>query len=365
MSDEPETIEAEVVTEPMPITPVQQLPAMADTSPPALLAAAVQSNLDIDKLERLVALNERWQAEQARTAFFEAFAAFQARVPVLTKDKLVSFGQTQYRHASLGSIMREIAPPLEASGLSFRFQIDNDESGGLSVACIVSHAAGHSEHTAMSAPADSSGSKNAIQSRGSTVTYLQRYTLVAALGLVTADPDDDGLASSAGQPPERARQKAGDRDAAAPASQPQKKPSKFAWLHAGLKEERIDYDRFKAWLESAGSLKRVDGELSMNTATPQLLEWLRENKELAVSQFRKWDKTHPRENAPEGGEKAPFDGPDPLTDLRAAVASEWHMGDVSTQLADELTESYPGISDIGTMPEADLTAVAKKLGVGQ
>ena len=44
----------------------------------------------------------------------------------------------------------------------------------------------------MSAPADSSGSKNPVQQIGSTMTYLQRYTLIGALGLTTADKDDDG-----------------------------------------------------------------------------------------------------------------------------------------------------------------------------
>src|SRR5690606_5500273 len=38
---------------------------------------------------------------------------------------------------------------------------------------------------------DSSGSKNAIQAIGSTLTYLQRYTLIQALGLAASD-DDDG-----------------------------------------------------------------------------------------------------------------------------------------------------------------------------
>ena len=38
---------------------------------------------------------------------------------------------------------------------------------------------------------DTSGKKNEIQSRGSTITYLQRYTLIGALGLTTADEDID------------------------------------------------------------------------------------------------------------------------------------------------------------------------------
>jgi hypothetical protein len=56
---------------------------------------------------------------------------------------------------------------------------------------------GHSERTTLSATADTSGSKNSIQAIGSTVTYLQRYTLLAAVGLA-AGGDDDGQAASPG-----------------------------------------------------------------------------------------------------------------------------------------------------------------------
>jgi hypothetical protein len=44
------------------------------------------------------------------------------------------------------------------------------------------------------AGADQSGAKNSIQAIGSTISYLQRYTLKAALGLAAAN-DDDGKAS--------------------------------------------------------------------------------------------------------------------------------------------------------------------------
>ena len=48
----------------------------------------------------------------------------------------------------------------------------------------------------MSASPDTSGSKNAVQSIGSTVTYLQRYTLYSILGLASAEQDDDGGAAA-------------------------------------------------------------------------------------------------------------------------------------------------------------------------
>ena len=59
------------------------------------------------------------------------------------------------------------------------------------VTCIVAHRDGHFEETTLSAGHDQSGNKNSIQAVGSTITYLQRYTLKAALGLAASD-DDDG-----------------------------------------------------------------------------------------------------------------------------------------------------------------------------
>jgi hypothetical protein len=67
----------------------------------------------------------------------------------------------------------------------------------ISVTCILT-GHGHEEENTLSGPADASGSKNAIQAIGSTLTYLQRYTLVQALGLA-ASSDDDGVAAGAGE----------------------------------------------------------------------------------------------------------------------------------------------------------------------
>jgi hypothetical protein len=57
--------------------------------------------------------------------------------------------------------------------------------------CAVTHVKGHVERCIMKALADESGGKNSIQAIGSAITYLQRYTLLAATGLTSADIDDD------------------------------------------------------------------------------------------------------------------------------------------------------------------------------
>lgn len=158
-------------------------------SPDNLLALAVEKGADIDQLTKLMDLKERYDAANAKKAFFEAMAEFQSIVPTIKKTSQVKFNSTNYMFAPLGSIAEQIREPMRACGLSYRFE--QNHQNGIEVVCIVTHILGHSERTPMIANADQSGGKNAIQAIGSTVTYLQRYTLISALGLTTAEQDID------------------------------------------------------------------------------------------------------------------------------------------------------------------------------
>jgi hypothetical protein len=102
-------------------------------------------------------------------------------------------GKTSYKHEDMGQIARTVDPILAQHGLSYRYRTKS-EGGVVSVTCIVSHAKGHSEENTLTCGVDTSGSKNAIQAIGSACTYLQRYSLKAALGLAASD-DDDGRAA--------------------------------------------------------------------------------------------------------------------------------------------------------------------------
>lgn len=164
----------------------QQGTPMPALNPLQLVQSAVESNADIDKLERLMDLNDRWEKQNSRKRFLEAMSEFQRTCPDILKLK----DAHNSKYAPLGDIVAQIREPLAKCGLSYRFEQDHNQ--GIKVTCIVSHIEGHSEITEMSANADTSGSKNGIQAIASTVTYLSRYTLTAALGIVTADADMDG-----------------------------------------------------------------------------------------------------------------------------------------------------------------------------
>lgn len=166
------------------------------TTPDQLLALAVNKNLDIDKLAKLMDLQREYNADLARKAFFHALTEFQYSVPEIRKNKKVGFdskdgsSSVEYSYAPLADIIRQIKEVIKKSNLSYRWEIQDDKDV-IHVTCIITHSDGHSEKTSMTSSPDTSGKKNSIQARGSAIEYMKRYTLIGALGLSTADTDID------------------------------------------------------------------------------------------------------------------------------------------------------------------------------
>lgn len=178
------------------------VPAPAAITPMAMIDRALAANASPDTLERLLALQERWEASQARKAFDEAMAAAKAEfAPIITNRRVAFEGKngkadTNYKFEDMAQIERQIGPILSKQGLSYRFKVEAEIEQPVRVTCIVAHRDGHFEQTTLAAGRDTSGNKNHIQAVGSAVTYLQRYTLKAALGLAVAH-DDDGKSGGA------------------------------------------------------------------------------------------------------------------------------------------------------------------------
>ena len=160
-------------------------------NPAQLLTMAVDKDLDVSKLERLLEMKKAWDTDQARKAFFIALAKFQSEIPEIRKSKSVAFNEVKYNYAPLSDVVRQIKDTCRDCGLSYRWEI-NDTKEEIKVTCLVTHIDGHSEQTTMTATPDDSGKKNKIQQRGSAIEYLKRYTLIGALGLSTTDSDVDG-----------------------------------------------------------------------------------------------------------------------------------------------------------------------------
>lgn len=173
--------------------------AVPSVTPMAMIQHAMQSGASMDQLKQLMDLSERWDRNEARKAFDAAMSSAKAGIPVIHKNREVDFtsskGRTNYRYEDLAEIARTVDPILAQHGLSYRFRTSSPPNEPVTVTCIVAHRGGHSEENTLSAGRDESGNKNSIQAIGSTLTYLQRMTLKAALGLA-ASTDDDGKGAS-------------------------------------------------------------------------------------------------------------------------------------------------------------------------
>jgi len=182
---------------------VPQRTALATTSASLMTIIEVcisRPDFDIDKVQRLLDVKERWEAIEASKAFVEAMAAFKREPIEIFKRKHVGYNTKDgdfvgYKHAELSDVTDAIAPAMARHGLSFDWDI-HQANGSITVDCIVTHVLGHSKKVTMSGAPDSSGKKNQIQQAASTITYLQRYTLLAVTGMSTKGEDDDGSGGS-------------------------------------------------------------------------------------------------------------------------------------------------------------------------
>lgn len=177
--------------------PLEPLPEAM--TPMDLLRQAVASG-NIELAEKLMGLQERWEANQARKAFVEAFADFKAEAIQIVRNQAITDGPLKgKKYADLYSFVDAVTPALSKHGLSASWDITKDDRDWIEVTCIIEHVLGHSKRVSLGSAPDAGGAKNAIHARASTVSYLERYTLKAATGLAESGDDDDA-AAGAGEP---------------------------------------------------------------------------------------------------------------------------------------------------------------------
>lgn len=159
--------------------------------------AARDPSVDIDKMERLLQMQERVQARGAEVVFSSAFAEMQPELPAITRNaQIVHKGQVISEYAEWSDISKAISPILAKFGFSLSFK-PAEVDRRVAVTAVLRHKEGHKEEATLPLPTDSSGAKNAVQAVGSTLTYGKRYAAILLLNIrVEGDSaDDDGSAS--------------------------------------------------------------------------------------------------------------------------------------------------------------------------
>lgn len=191
MAKETQTIE--VTSEQLELSPKGQvLPAILPETATQMLAIVAARGGSVDEISKWMDLEDRWKKGKAKTAFVQGMNAFKKNPPTIIRDRKSEHG----KYAGLDTICKAVMGALSEQGISHRWEYEQTGPEWINVTCILTHEDGHSESTKMGGPPDATGpkgnaTKNPIHAIASTRTYLERYTLLGAVGLESAY-DDDG-----------------------------------------------------------------------------------------------------------------------------------------------------------------------------
>lgn len=191
-----------------PIEPVAAMPLATTATvitPADLLRIAMERNDgDLDRLERLMAMERQWRADKARDAFRADFAAFRGENIIIPKTRYVDRGKAgSFNQAEYDEVCRRLSPALSAHGFSFRHDMkfgsrkwmtDGVESDipWVTVTCYLEHREGHAEILTMDGPPGELSANTPVQNMQVTASYLKRQSLLAITGTATGGEDDEG-----------------------------------------------------------------------------------------------------------------------------------------------------------------------------
>jgi hypothetical protein len=164
--------------------------------------AASDPNTDVDKLERLLAMQERVLEREAEQKFNTAMLAAQDEIRPILRNKTNS--STNSKYADLEAVSDAIDPIFRKHGFSSSFgTADCPLAGHYRVTCRLSHTGGHHRDYQADVPADTAGvkgtqNKTATHGFGSALSYGRRYLKLLIADVSTTD--DDGRAAGNGGP---------------------------------------------------------------------------------------------------------------------------------------------------------------------
>lgn len=184
-------------------------PVMSETTALISMIERAASNpaVDIDKMERLLEMQERVIARRSKAEFDAALSVLQPTLPqvdrkgnIVIREKGTEKVIQSTPYALWEDINTAIGPKLSEHGFALSFRTGTTTEGKITVTAVLSHTGGHREETTIALMHDSSGSKNSVQAVGSSISYGKRYTAGLLLNITSrapGDADDDGTKAGA------------------------------------------------------------------------------------------------------------------------------------------------------------------------
>lgn len=195
------TANAEVVQAPRAGQQVASLQGEGSTILAVIQRAASDPACDIEKMERLMQMHERFVDRSASAAFNAAMVRAQSRMGMVARNGYNDHTKSSY--ALLEDIDRAISPIYTSEGFSLAFSTEDAPlAGHVRVVCDAMHAEGHTKRFRVDLPLDGAGAagkanKTGVHAHGSTYSYARRYLTLMIFNVVMGDEDDDGQAAGA------------------------------------------------------------------------------------------------------------------------------------------------------------------------
>ena len=177
--------------------PKNEIQKIEQASPNEMIKLAIEGNADLEKLEKLLDLQERYERNEARKAFSSDFSAVQANIAAVVKTKINP--QTHSKYAGLDSVLESSKPVYTEQGFSIIFyEGKTDVAENVRVCADVLHKAGHKETYHLDVPLGGVGIKGVvnmtkIHAKATSVTYGRRYLLCMIWNIPTQDDDGAGV----------------------------------------------------------------------------------------------------------------------------------------------------------------------------
>lgn len=191
MSDLVETEKQEITTS----NPVSESNAIISV----IERAALNPDVDVEKMERLYEMKEKIDAKNAEVLFNLAMNQAQSEMGRVSAD--ATNNQTRSNYATYGKLDKVLRPIYSRHGFSLSFdtgtqQRDNSEH----IICYVSHSGGHTRQYTIDVDSSGKGAKGGdvmtkTHATGSAMSYGMRYLLKMIFNVAIGAEDDDGNAA--------------------------------------------------------------------------------------------------------------------------------------------------------------------------
>ena len=177
----------------------EQLPVATDNTVSLLAVierAAKDPAVDIEKMERLMAMHERLVAKQAEAAFNVAMTQCQGEMRRVSTDATNTHSSSKY--ATYGKLDSVLRPIYTEHGFSLTFSDgETAKPEHVRVVCLLRHIGGHKETHWKDMPADGKGAKGGdvmtkTHAAGAAQQYGMRYLLKGIFNVAIGEDDNDG-----------------------------------------------------------------------------------------------------------------------------------------------------------------------------